>query len=111
MTENSENRATSNSPITIHEMSSNEQSYSKFQEEVSFKYGFVGLKLDKLSLTARIDEELHNQILTGEFKLYDVYGIKEPNLTPNGELASYKGQFFYNEKENWYVEYNSDFFN
>ena len=105
MTENSENRATSNSPITIHEMSPNEQSYSKFQEEVSFKYGFVGLKLDKLSLTARIDEELHNQILTGEFKLYDVFGIKEPNLTPNGELASYKGQFFYDEKENWYVEY------
>ena len=46
------NRATSNSPISIHQMSN--KSYSKFQEEVSLKYGFIGLKLDKLSLTAEV---------------------------------------------------------
>lgn len=55
------NRAPSNSPITIHEMS--KTSYSKFQDEVSYKYGFVGLKLDKLSLTADVTEDFYTSIL------------------------------------------------
>ena len=59
------NRAPSNSPITIHEMS--KTSYSKFQDEVSYKYGFVGLKLDKLSLTADVTEDFYTSILNGEF--------------------------------------------
>lgn len=97
------NRAPSNSPITIHQMSN--KSYSKFQEEVSLKYGFIGLKLDKLSLTAEVSEEFHSEILSGNFTLYDYFGVVEPNLNRNGELASYKGQFFNDEKENWYIEY------
>lgn len=97
------NRAPSNSPIKIHEMS--KTSYSKFQDEVSYKYGFVGLKLDKLSLTADVTEDFYTSILNGEFVLYDYFGIVEPNLTRDGELSSYKGQFFDNDKENWYVEY------
>ena len=62
------NRAPSNSPISIHQMSN--KSYSKFQEEVSLKYGFIGLKLDKLSLTAEVSEEFHSEILSGNFILY-----------------------------------------
>lgn len=90
------NRAPSNSPISIHQMSN--KSYSKFQEEVSLKYGFIGLKLDKLSLTAEVSEEFHSEILGGGFTLYDYFGVVEPNLNRNGELASYKGQFFNDEK-------------
>lgn len=93
----------SNSPISIHEMY--KKSYSKFQDEVSYKYGFVGLKLDKLSLTAEVSEEFQNDILEKRFTLYDFFGEIEPNLTRNGELVSYKGQFFNKEKENWYIEY------
>jgi len=99
-------RAFSNSPSTLHEMS--EKSYSKFQNDVSYKYGFVGLKLDKLSLTADVTDEFSNAILSGQIALYSEFGDFEkiePNLTKNGELVSYKGQFFSNIKENWYVEY------
>lgn len=105
MIENENRASPSNSPISMHNLYVTENSYSKFQEEVTYKYGFVGLKLDKLSLTAHVDEELHKQFLTGECKLYDAFGVREPSLTPNGELYSYKGQFFLSEKENWYVEY------
>ncbi|MDZ5758959.1 replication initiation protein [Carnobacterium maltaromaticum] len=100
----SENRAPSNSPISIHEMYKN--SYSKFQDEVSLKYGFVGLKLDKLSLTAEVNEEFGMDILNKCFLLYDYFGVVEPNLTSEGVLSSYKGQFFDDEKENWYIEYS-----
>lgn len=82
-----------------------DNSYSKFQTEVSYKYGFVGLKLDKLSLTADVNEFFYKDILSGTFSLYDYFGIVEPNLTRDGELSSYKGQFFDNDKENWYIEY------
>lgn len=83
-----------------------DSSYSKFQTEVSYKYGFVGLKLDKLSLTADVTESFYKDILNGTFLLYDYFGIVEPNLTRDGELSSYKGQFFdSNDKENWYIEY------
>ena len=95
----------SNSPITIHEMS--KRSYSKFQDEVSFKYGFIGLRLDKLSLTADVTEEFYTDILNGTFVLYDYFGIVEPNLTRDGVLSSYKGQFFDDDKENWYIEYRA----
>lgn len=98
-----QNRAPSNSPITVHEMS--KDSYSNFQSEVSLKYGFVGLKLDKLSLTADVTEKFYSDILLGNFVLYNNFGFSEPNLTRDGELSSYKGQFFNDSKENWYIEY------
>ena len=86
------NRAPSNSPISIHQMSN--KSYSKFQEEVSLKYGFIGLKLDKLSLTAEVSEEFHSAILNGSFILYDYFGVVEPNLNRMVNYLVMKGQFF-----------------
>lgn len=68
--------------------------------------GFVGLKLDKLSLTAEVNEEFGMDILNKCFLLYDYFGVVEPNLTSEGVLSSYKGQFFDDEKENWYIEYS-----
>lgn len=104
--DNQQNQSgSSNSPITIHEMLNTRSGYSSFQEEVAFKYGFVGLKLDKLSLTADVTENFYTDILTGRFVLYDLFGVVEPNLTRQGEVSSYRGQFFFDDKENWYIEY------
>lgn len=95
-------RAHSNSPLSGEIFP---KTYSKFQEMVSVRYGFVSLKLDKLSLTADVTEDFASAIMQGKFLLFNNFGIAEPNFTKEGELISYKGQYFENEKENWYFEY------
>lgn len=81
----------SNSPLEVKKMN--------LRIQLSEKYGFVSIKIDRLTIMANVELE-ENQSFQ---KLCQYWEVME--LRDNNEYAGFYGQLFPNSSENFYVSY------
>lgn len=89
--DNKESAGTSNSPLEVQKLN--------LRTQLEEKYGFVSLKLDRLTIVANIEFE-EDMILQNLCKTWDIL-----ELQSNGEYAGFYGQLFHECTENFYVSY------
>ena len=81
----------SNSPLEVQKLN--------LRTQLSEKYGFVAIKIDRLTIMGNVELE-ENQVFQNLFQFWDVM-----ELQSNGEYAGFYGQLFRESTENFYVSY------
>ncbi|EKN62318.1 hypothetical protein, partial [Schinkia azotoformans] len=91
----------SNSPLYVQKLNPEE-----FRKTLAMKYGYLHTKIDRLTITGYPNEQLENDLIAEKIVLYDVVGLAEKSISPDGEFVSYTGQLYKPEfKENFFVSY------
>ena len=91
----------SNSPLYVQKLNPEE-----FRKTLAMKYGYLHTKIDRLTITGYPNEQLENDLFAEKIVLYDVVGLAEKSISPDGEFVSYTGQLYKPEfKENFFVSY------
>lgn len=81
----------SNSPLEVQKLN--------LRTQLSEKYGFVAIKIDRLTIMGNVELE-ENQVFQNLCQFWDVM-----ELQSNGEYAGFYGQLFRESTENFYVSY------
>lgn len=89
--ERGQKAGTSNSPLEVQKLN--------LRTQLSEKYGFVSIKIDRLTIMANVELE-ENQTFQNLCQYWEIM-----ELQSNGEYAGYYGQLFPNSSENFYVSY------
>lgn len=90
-TESEQKAGTSNSPLEVQKLN--------LRTQLSEKYGFVTIKIDRLTIMGNVELE-ENQAFQNLCQFWDVM-----ELQSNGEYAGFYGQLFRESTENFYVSY------